>query len=298
MSKIRRRRTLLRPVKPASDFHVPRPRVLGSRTAQVLSSRPMKPEESVLFWTFQETKRGPLKMKDKCMGVSVTNSRELVPKTVSRRCTSYGSHVRLNPSILQSPFYGIPVFSFPPAPLQPPLRRTHLSRMAQKFASASLSRPPVFAMFSLSLGLLVYFSLSGGLLVKCTFEGRGASNTTKIPREDTQRERKKKKHEKTPRERKKKRKWRRVREKKKREILGLPPFDPPFGTLRPQPSGPSLLWAPTPRTQHTHTTHTHTTQTTHNTPTQHTHNAHTSKRKLAQVELGLNRISPSKTWPK
>ena len=60
VSKIRRRRTLLRPVKPARDFHVPRPRVLGSRTAQVLSSRPMKSEESVLFWTFQETKRGPL----------------------------------------------------------------------------------------------------------------------------------------------------------------------------------------------------------------------------------------------
>ena len=76
-----------------------------------------------------------------------------------------------------------------------------------------------------------------------TLKGSGASNTTKIPREDTQRERKKK------------RKWGREREKK-REILsprappfwappcGAPPFGPPpFGPplflgLGPHPAGP------------------------------------------------------------
>ena len=78
-------------------------------------------------------------------------------------------------------------------------------------------------------------------------------NTTKIPREDPQRD-KKKRHEKTPRERKKdtRRHPKREREKKakmearegkKREILGLPPFGPPnlwvptFLGLGPHPPG-------------------------------------------------------------
>ena len=50
-----------------------------------------------------------------------------------------------------------------------------------------------------------------------TLKGSGASNTTKIPREDTQRDTKRAK-------------WWRKREKK-REILGPPPFGaPPFGS--------------------------------------------------------------------
>ena len=56
-----------------------------------------------------------------------------------------------------------------------------------------------------------------------TFKGPRASNTTKIPREDPQRERKK-------------RKWGRER-KKKREILGLPPSAPRPPLLRASPFG-------------------------------------------------------------
>ena len=55
-------------------------------------------------------------------------------------------------------------------------------------------------------------------LQTCTIEGPNASNTTKIPREDT------------PREGRKERILWREREKKKREISGPPPFGaPPFG---------------------------------------------------------------------
>ena len=64
-----------------------------------------------------------------------------------------------------------------------------------------------------------------------TFKGSGASNTTKIPRADTQIDTKRAK-------------WSREREKK-REILGPPPFGaPPFGA---QPFGPPTLRRPTLR---------------------------------------------------
>ena len=56
-------------------------------------------------------------------------------------------------------------------------------------------------------------------LQTCTFQGPGASNTTKIPRKD-------------PQEREKERKWRRERGKKS-EILGPAPFGAP-------PEGPTL----------------------------------------------------------
>ena len=95
---------------------------------------------------------------------------------------------------------------------------------AENFALFFPLRLPIFALvFSLGGSSRVFFSLSLGvfscfffsLWVKprrlaraqtCTFEGPGASNTTKIPREDPQREREKKRHEKTPRQRKKERK--------------------------------------------------------------------------------------------
>ena len=86
----------------------------------------------------------------------------------------------------------------------------------------------------------------------CTFKGPGASNTTKIPRED-------------PREREKARKWGREMEKKARNFgppaFGPPPFEPPrcgatlrtptlgaltFSRSGPHPSGPPTLQAPIP----------------------------------------------------
>ena len=67
------------------------------------------------------------------------------------------------------------------------------------------------------------FHTTTGELHTCTFEGPGASNTTKIPREHTQRERQKE------------RKWS-GRVKKESEILGLPPF----GAL-PHPSRPDFF---------------------------------------------------------
>ena len=71
----------------------------------------------------------------------------------------------------------------------------------------------------------------------CTFKGPGASNTTKIPREDPQRER----------EREKERRWGQEREKKSAKFwapaFGHPPFEPTlrFPTLRAHiPPGSTL----------------------------------------------------------
>ena len=59
----------------------------------------------------------------------------------------------------------------------------------------------------------------------CTFEGPDAVNTTKIPREDPQRE---KKTREDPPERGKERKWERGRGKKSAKNIGPPPpFGPP-----------------------------------------------------------------------
>ena len=65
-------------------------------------------------------------------------------------------------------------------------------------------------------------------LQTCTFQGPGASNTTKIQREDTQRDTMRAKR------------WRETK-KKKRKILGLPPFRaPPFRVRDPTLRGPTL----------------------------------------------------------
>ena len=106
----------------------------------------------------------------------------------------------------------------PPTPpfRQTPLRRTPLRRTDQNFA-LFFPLPLPFRSFSLSLWcLLVEFGCSPGFhtttreLQTCTFEGPGASNTTKIQQEDT-------------RERQKARNGD-GRGEKKREILDLPPF--------------------------------------------------------------------------
>ena len=136
-----------------------------------------------------------------------------------------------------------------PPSVGPPFRQTALRWTAlpldrPKFRSFFPLPAPFSFFFSLSLG--VTFGLSG-CRVKLqrlwarepqtrTFEGSGASNTTKIPREDTQRETKRARMG--------------AGEEKKREILGppqigappfgAPPRAPPFGAhpSGPHPSGP------------------------------------------------------------
>ena len=74
-------------------------------------------------------------------------------------------------------------------------------------------------------------------LQTCTFERPGASNTTKIPREDPQRGKKRTNFA--------------AGQGKKREILGPPPFEPPpFGppTLR----GPTFFWVAPPHPSNPH----------------------------------------------
>ena len=73
--------------------------------------------------------------------------------------------------------------------------------------------------------VVVFFHTTTRELQSCTFDGSGASNTTKIPRKDPQRERQKE------------RTW--WLKRRKREILGLPTLRaPPFGG---QPFGAPLF---------------------------------------------------------
>ena len=103
--------------------------------------------------------------------------------------------------------------------------------VAQNFALFFLSPATIFVLSSLSGCLLVEFWLclkrrgpemcTFGLSGCRTFQGPGASNTTKIPREDPQREKRKERNG-------------GGRGEKKREVLGPPPFGPP-------PFGPPLF---------------------------------------------------------
>ncbi len=122
-----------------------------------------------------------------------------------------------------------------------PLRRTALRRTAQNFALFFPSPATVFILSPSLVGL--FCGILGGVfedrsrrrgshttareLQTCTFQGPGASNTTKIPR-------------KRPKEREKRMKNCGGRGKKKREILGPHPSGPPpFGA--PQLRGRVIL---------------------------------------------------------
>ena len=110
-----------------------------------------------------------------------------------------------------------------------PLRRTPLSQ-TPSLGPPSASRRPLSPQG---------FHTTARKLQTCTFEGPGASNTTKIPREDPQREKKSENGC--------------GRGGKKLEILGPPPFEPQLLTpyfflglgstpLDPQPFGCPPFW--------------------------------------------------------
>ena len=112
------------------------------------------------------------------------------------------------------------------------VRRTALRRTAQNFA-LFFPLPPYFRSFWLSLGVFSWnFGgvFEGGDPKMCAFQCPGASNTTKIPREDRQR---KTKRAKMGRER-----------GKKAQNFGPPTL------LGPHPSGPPPFGAPTLRGPH------------------------------------------------